>query len=463
MVIQTNNSGIDNLGSPLDLQPTLKSYGNEELNNVYPVELLPESDTCCSFLLYHDSGSFSENGTATIDNDYALPSLYTSLFWGLSPSFMDSPAMWCLNPEKNDSSDVLANSQLITNYLNIGANDPTIIFDDSRSRTTLYNLHTQAQLGVDMVPGINIIAPPAAGDPPNLVVENLGNPIIRFSDKGFTFMSFFEFTNPITEQAPPYDTIVWSIPHRNIGRNTTTSGLSILGIYGQQSGDVASSIDEMTELTTDELFFNSLLYKLGFSLTDLIPNTGLPQNWHDTSVQKSLLLVDEYKKTKPLSTNAALSISDQPAMSLQDKLRNPAAVGLPTYKLGLPGAQVLNIDGGTSTQIIASHLPIKSDFPFYEIYTDLVNTDYFSKEVAVNVVATVPKYFVGGEWIYSQATSYQYAVTFPRNVNSIKTEIRTNGKLASINDNSVVTYKITRNFVIPDGQQILEDYEKENQ
>ncbi len=372
---------------------------------------------------------------------------------------MDSPAMICLNPEKNDSTDAPVSAKLITNYINIGANDPTIIFDDSRSRTTVYNLHTQRQLGVDEVPGINIIDPPAAGDPPNLVVENLGNPIIKFNDVSFTFMGFFEFENPITSQQAPFDDIVWGTPHRNVGRSTSTSGINILGLYGQTEGAVASSLDQMTELTTDELFYNSLLYKLGFSLTDLIPTTGLAQNWHDTSVQKSNLVKDEYSKTKPLTTNAALSIADQPAMSIQDKLRNPAAVGLATYKLGLPGQQVLNIDGSTSTQIIASHLPIKSDFPFYEIYTDLVNTDYFSKEVTMNVVATVPKYFVGGEWIYSQATSYQYAVTFPRNINSIKTEIRTNGKLASINDNSVVVYKVNRNFIIPDAQQILQDLE----
>tara|TARA_R110000787_G_scaffold69832_1_gene155262 strand:+ start:258 stop:4193 length:3936 start_codon:yes stop_codon:yes gene_type:complete len=461
MIIQTNNTGSDGLGNPLDLQPTLSSYGNESLNNVYPFLRDIDSAVCCSFLLYHDSGTFSESGTANIDPDYALPSLYTSLFWGLSPSFMDSPAMWCLNSQKTDSSDAPVASNSICNYSMLGANDPTMIFDASRSRTTLYNLHTQTQLGVDMVPGINIIDPPAAGDPPNLVVENLGNPIIRFNDTGFTYMGFFEFENPITQQSPPFDTIVWKTPHRNIGRNTSTSGLSIVGIYGQQSGDVASSLDQMTEITSDTLFFNSLLYKLGFSYTDLIPQTGLAQNWHDTSVQNSDLVKDDAKKTKPLSTNAALTIADQPAMSLQDKLRNPAAVGLATYKLGLPGKMTLNVDGSTSTQIIASHLPIKSDFPFYEVYTDLVNTDYFSKEVAMNIVATVPKYFVGGEWIYSQATNYQYAVTFPRNINSVKTEIRTNGKLASINDNSVVVYKISRNFVIPDGQKILQDVEKE--
>ena len=156
---------------------------------------------------------------------------------------------------------------------------------------------------------------------------------------------------------------------------------------------------------------------------------------------------------------ASLTIADQPSMALQDKTHNPSALGLPTYKLGYPGLIEFNLDGDTSTQIVATNLPIKSESAFYQIYSDIVDSEYLSKNQKMNIVGLVPKYFIGGDFIYTQSMEYSFPVMFPRNIRQIKTEIRTpDGKLAPINSKSSVIYKVSRQVLLPTLELMAQEF-----
>tara|TARA_R110000851_G_scaffold35818_3_gene93998 strand:- start:740 stop:1849 length:1110 start_codon:yes stop_codon:yes gene_type:complete len=365
---------------------------------------------------------------------------------------MDSPVIWLLNDQNvNGSTTSQENS---TNYLNIGANDPTIEFSAAKSRTTIFNLHTQMKLGVNMVAGYMDNTPGT-----DLVLEDLGNPIIKFSDTKFPFFGYFDFTNTIVLEQPPFDTITWSPGHRNVGRCTTTSGLAIIGIYGQGQGDIQTNVSAMTPIVNSDMFTDCLLNKLGFVYTDLFPKYGKFINWHDPATQGTNDPDLLYYSVKPLTTNASLTIADQPSMALQDKTHNPSALGLPTYKLGYPGLIEFNLDGDTSTQIVATNLPIKSESAFYQIYSDIVDSEYLSKNQKMNIVGLVPKYFIGGDFIYTQSMEYSFPVMFPRNIRQIKTEIRTpDGKLAPINSKSSVIYKVSRQVLLPTLELMAQEF-----
>ena len=159
----------------------------------------------------------------------------------------------------------------------------------------------------------------------------------------------------------------------------------------------------MINIDSPEMFKNSLLYKLGYRYEDFFPTYGgFHDVWHDPAVQNNLINGEYYLSIKPITTNPSLSISDQPFMAIMDdSLENTDTKGLPTYQLGFCGLQPnFNLQSQTSSQIVASNLPTKDNSPYFLIYSDIINTDYYTQETKTNNVAIVPKYFSGGDYIY---------------------------------------------------------------
>ena len=126
-----------------------------------------------------------------------------------------------------------------------------------------------------------------------------------------------------------------------------------------------------------------------------------------------------------------------------------AGAGLPTYQLGFAGTESFSIDGSTSTEIVASNLPIKLESPFYQVYTDIVPTNYISEAQNLNCIGIVNKMYVASDFIYGQGSEYTEPVMFPSKVSSITTEIRLpDGRVAPIDALSTVIYKVERDIQI---------------
>tara|TARA_Y100001973_G_scaffold56325_1_gene83191 strand:- start:1839 stop:5891 length:4053 start_codon:yes stop_codon:yes gene_type:complete len=456
LVTQTDEQGGGY--NTYDLAPPAASKGIH-LNNKFPTEKHENSEKCCCFVVASDSASF-DGSKWTAENPTAMPNIYHGTPFGPSPSFMDSPVTYMINQERNDGNATDANdASQMQNYMMIGANDPTCQFDDSLSRAKFFNFHTQRVLGAREMP----VETDGSGNT-TISKNTLGNFVIKIADTTHYYQIVDNWTETYDSGNPGSSTATFKTAHPNIGLSTSVCGISIEKLYSQSKGDLKTDLDDMTQLTEDN-FYNSLLYKLGFTYNQFFPDFGQPYNWFDPAVQGKNDSINRYKSSKPLSTNAALTISDSANLAIQDNTNVPqyddSAKDVPTYQLGFAGGTGVSLDGTDSQAIIAENLPIKMDDAFYQVYSDIVPTNYKSQNQDLNIIGTCMKNYIEGDYIYGFASTYNTTVEFPLKISEITTEIRLpNGNLAPIDQKSTVIYKIQREMTMPDINEIAQDLKK---
>jgi len=449
------NGDIKSSDIDTSLDSEIGVYGMNIANNDSPAN---DKEKCCVFILAHDSATYdSTNEEWVPNNPYALPNIYHGLFFGLSPSFMDSPAIWCINQERIDgnANDAVDESD-IQNFMNIGANDATCEFDSALSRAKFFNFHTQRVLGAREMPL-------AAGV---ISKETLGNFVIKIDDKTYYYQDAFNWSETVDAADPTQNTVTLRTGRGSNGISTSICGLNLIAIYTNVSTGKATSIDDMVEITEESEFYNSLLYKLGFDYKQLFPDFGLESNWYDPSIELDYTIENRYRQTKPISTNAKLDISQVLALAIQDSttvpIYNTAAKEVQTYQLGFNSGESTALDGTTSQSIVANNLPIKMDNSFYRIHSNIIPTIYKTENENINIIGVCPKNYVEGDFIYSpDPSSYTTTAEFPLKIGEITTEIRLpNGRLAPIDQKSSVTYKIQRTMVLPNMEEIVQDIKK---
>ncbi len=456
LVTQTDQQGGGY--NTYDLTPPAASKGIH-LNNKFPTEVLENSEKCCCFVVASDSATFS--GTEwSPQNPTAMPNIYHGTPFGPSPSFMDSPAIFMINQERNDgNADDANDASQMQNYMMIGSNDPTCQFDSALSRAKFFNFHTQRVLGAREMP----VETDGSGNT-TISKETLGNFVVKIADDTHYYQVVDNWTETYDSDNPGNSTATFKTAHPNIGLSTSVCGISIENLYSQPKGATKTDIDDMTKLTEDN-FYNTLLYKLGFTFKQFFPDFGQPYNWLDPAIQGKNDSINRYKSTKPLSTNAALTISDSANLAIQDNTKvaqyDDSAKDVPTYQLGFPGGTGVSLDGNDSQAIIANNLPVKMDDAFYQVYSDIVPTNYKSEGEDLNIIATLMKNYIEGDFVYGFASTYTTTVEFPLKISEITTQIRLpNGLLAPIDQKSTVIYKVQREMTMPDINAIEQDLQK---
>jgi hypothetical protein len=456
LIVQTDSRSGNYVLYPT---PGEDMYKDVKLNNKYPEEKHENSEKCCCFVVAENSAKFS-SGQWTPENPCAMPNIYHGTPFGPSPSFMDSPAIFMLNQQRNDgNADQITGVGQMQNYMMIGANDPTCQFDSALSRAKFFNFHTQRVLGAREMPYET-----DGNGKVTISKETLGNFVIKIQDNTYYYQQIDNWEETYNSNTPADSTAKAKDGRGNSGLSTSLCGISIENIYSQPKGDLKLDITDMTKLTEDT-FYNSLLYKLGFTFKQFFPDFGEPYNWFDPAVQGKNDPINIYKSSKPLSTNAALTISDSANLAIQDNTEVPlyddSTKDVPTYQLGFAGGTAVSLDGTDSQAIIASNLPIKMDDAFYQIYSDIVPTTYKSENQDLNIIGTCMKNYIEGDYIYGFSSTYNTTVEFPLKISEITTEIRLpNGSLAPIDQKSSVIYKVDRQMTMPDINQILLDLKK---
>jgi len=365
-----------------------------------------------------------------------------------------------INQERNDGNADDANSSgQMQNYMMIGSNDPTCQFDSALSRAKFFNFHTQRVLGAREMP----VETDGSGNT-TISKETLGNFVVKIADDTHYYQVVDNWTETYDSDNPGNSTATFKTAHPNIGLSTSVCGISIENLYSQPKGATKTDIDDMTKLTEDN-FYNTLLYKLGFTFKQFFPDFGQPYNWLDPAIQGKNDSINRYKSTKPLSTNAALTISDSANLAIQDNTKvaqyDDSAKDVPTYQLGFPGGTGVSLDGNDSQAIIANNLPVKMDDAFYQVYSDIVPTNYKSEGEDLNIIATLMKNYIEGDFVYGFASTYTTTVEFPLKISEITTQIRLpNGLLAPIDQKSTVIYKVQREMTMPDINAIEQDLQK---
>ena len=414
----------------------------DDINNK-PAPQISNQDTVCGFMLYRASAT--QNGADwDISTDFALPAMHQAQFC-VSASFMDNPATWLVNAERFDDSKGLPNNdQENTNYIVVGANNPTFQYDNGLSRCVFKDLHIPKVLGVEDMPTKD-------GE---VVQTTMGNWVVKVADTSIKYGYIWKFLDGSNTVDADNYTINSIGTNRNYLLNYSIGGISIDSMYGETE-EANNTVDNMTLLTEDN-WHNCLLYKLGFQYSDLFPKFGEPTNIYDYSKMNSTDPAVRYEKLKPLTTNPLIDISSATSLPVQDGTTtepNPSdedhpyeqvGMGLPTYSLSVGSLIPTNLDGQNSESIIASSLPVKQSTAYYTIYCSLSNGDYISNTDSYQILGVIQKRFIAGDYIYSDPGP-PMTVKINQKVCKIQVEIRDNaGKVVSLNDNNAVVLRLDR-------------------
>ena len=281
---------------------------------------LHAEEEVCGFVLYRASAT--PNGADwNISTDFALPTMHQGQFC-VSASFMDNPAVWLVNAERYDgSNDLPSNSGENTNYIVIGANNPTLQWDNALSRCTFAHLHIPKILGVEDLPTKD-------GE---VVQATIVNWVVKVTDTNIKYRYIWEFLRGSKNVQEDDWTINGIVTNRNYLLNYNIGGISIDSMYGESTTTNNTDLHNMTLLTKDN-WGNCLLF-------------GEPTKTNDCSKIKSADPAVRYEKLKPLTTNPLIDISSATSLPVQDgtvEQPNPSdednpyeqvGMGLPTYSL----------------------------------------------------------------------------------------------------------------------------------
>ena len=441
---------------------------------VYPflVEMNPQvSHNLCGLLLYRDSATWDEtNKKFVVSSDFALPCMYHGQF-SVSTSFIDHPAVWLVNGRKYNETTTIDQSILADpatagaleeeniSEIVIGANNPTISFDNNLSKCVFSNLHNVKKLGLfDM-------AVDAANSNTALTytLSNIGDEVVKINNTNVKYPLVWDlFTNVKnysvsagTSVTDPMDVDQITKPPAGRSWNLihSTGGIFLDSFFGESILSNAQSLDDMTKYT-DETFIGSLLNKLGFEFTDLIPPFGNQTNLYDSSKVHTKDPQKMQELVKPITTNPLIDISDIPDLAVSDftagesydkeKPGDTKFGGLPVYDMSIGTIAQINLDGSNSEQIVASNLPTKLTSPYFLVYSNIGNGDYIQNRDSLQVVGIILKNYISGDFIYSFA-SQGFTVLSPMKLTSIKIVIRDNsGRIVSLNENNSIIFKITK-------------------
>ena len=128
----------------------------------YPYSYYPAgggASVDCGYFIYNSMGSKLGDGRIDITAVYPNKTLLqgTRVYWGnfagVSPSFYDQPTIMPINRNKVPNPEVLKNrwdkinAIDAVNYINIGASDMSLNFENELSRFSFTNMHTSRQVG----------------------------------------------------------------------------------------------------------------------------------------------------------------------------------------------------------------------------------------------------------------------------------------------------------------------------
>lgn len=445
--------------SAVALNPSLstESGGAEEENDFYPFLATANTQKVCSFIVKYSSYNIDQNGNKTLDgNKHLLPSMYQSLFL-CSPSFMDLPTIWLSNPMNTLSTNDYLSGGYAQQYMSIGAPNPTCQFNDALQKSTFTDFHNPRILGVSEMPQ------DGSG---NIDTDTLGSVVTKFYGNNYPYYNLFDAVFITVTPDGAGDT-KYSV---NFNTETvtpiqkgqySTSGIMIYKLYGGGVGN--DDVNTFNEITTEEEFNNTLLYKLGFLYTDFFNDFGVQDALFNSSIRGKYDKSNRYRNVNFYTTNPVMDITTEPFLSVYASGGGSDLEGLPYYQLSyLPENVAHTIDANTSENIVSSNKPIKMNSAFYQIRSDLISTHYISNNENVKTIALGMKEYITNDFVYCNTNDYGLTVLTPMKISNITTELRlSNGKLAPSNQFNTVIYKIRRPIILEDLQEIIQNAEQE--
>ena len=242
--------------------------------------------------------------------------------------------------------------------------------------------------------------------------------------------------------------------------------------FTEQTRPITSVSDAKSvavEASTDN-WWGSLLWKLGFQeYEELFP----PFSWHGRTKRFNPLTYGSRKKfnegVKPFTTNSSFTMGNIQETNVMasnrfnigrvtdfgdpdEVIEYPGSVlGRPNYQLSFPNLMPVTVTDVGTEDLLASRIIRRAENPYYKIYTDFGHPQFLSGDNQfINCMAVALKAYETNDFFYSFEPNYSVFVEKERPLSSIRTTIRdTRGRIADVNENCSVIYKIQRDFNIP--------------
>ena len=349
-------------------------------------------------------------------------------------------------------------------WVNLGANQPLINFDEKESRFSISQLHYPEYIGNTYNAGDGTDEHPVAPEPMNMVYK-LNKRMNQFTftpdlmpmttewvsynqakiigdttaeQKTFT-KQFFDMINPFMEQYVPFD---------------AHSGISVKN-WGYNL--------ETTQTKNNE-WKKGLWFILGFNQKDLVSTN--PQDT-DNSLNIRYTNNQSINNNPNPTTNAVINIQDNPQMVMNLWGSNIMSPCLPVGSRPALSREPFMDSGNetmthlfepsvnivqTSSEIIATNYPRKMRNAFYTIRSNIIDQlNYIGGATSgnpLNIVSVVSKQNPEGDFYFGGQSQLEYTCTKPFTISEITTSIhKPDQTLADVDDGSVVIYKIQKKLM----------------
>ena len=387
------------------------------------------------------------------DNPIQIPAPIEGEFFGLSPSCYDNLLSKVVSTQKKtngqgtypDHTEVNTRPYSYASYCMIGADNPSLQFDDNSSRMSLSNFHTAVRTGN------GIFQEPLDKANDQASIESM---CVNSNDSAICGVSK---ENGIV----PYSGIVQS-------RNpfpiiSSQCGIALSNIY---LVDIDNNYHELDNYKPQQ-YNDTLFDKLGFVCEQLLPYNGYIQNQFNRSnynkyIGNNVDMGDKFLNiVKPFTTNAYISGADQISIVKNAKQQQMENLGSTALNFGT----YINAE---SDELIAQNLASKLDYPYLVVYSDIVrNTKFYggkNGQQKVPAMAYLSRNYSTGDYFYTFSTGWTYTIDNPYMLTDFSTEIMLpDGSPAPINKDSSVIYKITKPLNIISPEQIIDNEKNSKQ
>jgi hypothetical protein len=339
----------------------------------------------------------------------------------------------------------------------IGAVNPAVKYDPEAARFEIEGLNTGMTIGNGNLQQ-PVLELEASDDPEQLCynVGTIGN-IQPFFDNAFYNDSSQNGLFPYGKQGyfPCLD-----MRQESSSIIASQSGVSILDInlfFGDNLVETASeqeedSVNMSSVELADQFYTGSLLDKMGFNVTQLLPRIGSSQSFFTNNLEfrgTQGTYAEAYQNSLPMTTGQYISSAEIQASSLN-------SVDMPQYDLGINFFRQARPDVSPAS-ITAFTIPDKLNYPYLCIYSDIAtagaDTSYYGgvdSHSKIPCMAFMTRNYTNGDYFYALESTFNYTATKPFVITDITTDIRLpDGSRPVLDPNSAVIYKIQKSATLP--------------
>ena len=377
---------------------------------------------------------------------------------GLDTSFIRNDAVAFYNLQTGDIQNF--NSIIPESYNTmayIGAVNPEIVFDSTLGRFSLQNLSTGLTIG-------NV----APEQPPESVNPNSNPEQQVFATNKIGAICPFYGRDALKANGTDTWYGQWVSQFRMQQKpGTLLDGYGGIAVKGLSILNIKKEWVKLNPLLDQSKYINSLFYKIGFNLNQLLPLYGSTQtqnvagtNLDDTNISIERFLL---QNSKPMTTGAYISSAEFQAL-------DSTANNLPQYGMGGDQGFAFVEPDVSSGTITATRAPSKLDYSYINIYSSIIqggtNGSYYGGsdgKSQLPCVAFATRYYAAGDYFFDLGSDFSFTAQRNYTLTDITTELRLpDSSRPILGSNSSVIYKITKAEPIP-AQALIEQQDREQE